>query len=157
MFSFLNDYLVHQKMWSMSGRRRAKTGNLWTESDFSHLDSQLATVGGNEFAAFCIEQGNCEMTGNVLDKFKEILKRFPPRTRRSMISGCRRSSATNRSQTSAGGRPRTIPIQSINVGVRVSQSTARNLYPEQRPGETKPAREHAIGRFGRNASLARAR
>ncbi len=59
------------------GPPTGKTGNLWTEDDYSHLDSDLATVGGNEFADFCVERGTCEITGEVLDKFKEILKRFP--------------------------------------------------------------------------------
>lgn len=59
------------------GPPAGKTGNQWTEEDFEHLDSELATVGGNEFADFCIAQGDCEITGEVLEKFKEVLKRYP--------------------------------------------------------------------------------
>ncbi len=59
------------------GPPTGKTGNEWTEDDFSHLQSELATVGGNEFADFCISQGNSDIAGDVLDKSKEILKRFP--------------------------------------------------------------------------------
>ena len=59
------------------GPPTGKTGNERTEDDFSHLESELATVGGNEFADFCIAKDNCDITGDVLDKFKEILKRFP--------------------------------------------------------------------------------
>jgi hypothetical protein len=77
MFSFLKRIFGPSENAVDVGPPTGKTGNLWTESDFSHLDSQLATVGGNEFAAFCIEQGNCDITGDVLVKFKEILKRFP--------------------------------------------------------------------------------
>lgn len=77
MFSFFKRLFRPSANVVNVGPPTGKTGNLWTESDFSHLDSKLATIGGSEFAAFCIEQGNCDITGNVLVKFKEILKRFP--------------------------------------------------------------------------------
>lgn len=77
MFTFLKRLLGPSANVVDVGPPSGKTGNLLTESDFSHLDSKLATVGGNEFAAFCIKQGNCDLTDNVLVKFKEILERFP--------------------------------------------------------------------------------
>ena len=77
MLSFLKRLFGQPSNVVDVGPPTGRTGNLWTEDDFSHLESKLATAGGNEFADFCIEQGNCDITGDVLDKFKEILKRFP--------------------------------------------------------------------------------
>ncbi len=77
MFSFLRRLFGRSANMVNVGPPMGKTGNLWTESDFSHLDSKLATIGGNDFADFCIEQGNYDIVGDVLVKFKEILKRFP--------------------------------------------------------------------------------
>ena len=55
----------------------AKTGNQWTSNDFSSGTSPLVAIGSEEFVAFCISKGTCELTGEVLEKFKDIIRRFP--------------------------------------------------------------------------------
>ena len=59
------------------GPPAGKTGNEWTEDDFSGSKSALALEGGPEFVAFCKDAGTCELEGEVLEKFKEILKKYP--------------------------------------------------------------------------------
>ncbi len=59
------------------GPPSGKTGNEWTEDDFSDSKSALALQGGPEFVDFCKQVGTCELTGDVLEKFKEILKKHP--------------------------------------------------------------------------------
>jgi hypothetical protein len=54
-----------------------KTGNQWTEADFAGSNSRLAKEGGPEFVAYCKEAGSCQLEGAVLDKFKEILAKYP--------------------------------------------------------------------------------
>ncbi|MFH5802964.1 hypothetical protein [Alienimonas sp. DA493] len=77
MISLLKRFLGRSASVIDVGQPTEKTGNQWTEDDFSHLNSELATVGGNEFADFCIAEGDCDIAGDVLDKFQEILKRIP--------------------------------------------------------------------------------
>lgn len=59
------------------GEPTGKTGNEWNENDFSSSTSALALEGGPEFAEFCKEAKTCELQGDVLEKFKEILKKYP--------------------------------------------------------------------------------
>lgn len=59
------------------GPPTGKTGNEWTQEDFAHLDSTLATEGSAEFIAFCQKAGTCELKGEVFEQFKEILKKYP--------------------------------------------------------------------------------
>lgn len=59
------------------GPPTGKTGNEWTEDDFSDSKSALALEGGPEFVGVCKDAGTCELAGDVLEKFKEILKRYP--------------------------------------------------------------------------------
>jgi len=54
-----------------------KTGNQWVEGDFKGHDTALAVKGGPEFVAFCVQQGNCELDGKVLEKSREIIKKYP--------------------------------------------------------------------------------
>jgi hypothetical protein len=53
-----------------------KTGNEWSNQDFSSGDSPLVKIGAPEFADFCISRKTCELTGDVLEKFKDIIRRF---------------------------------------------------------------------------------
>lgn len=53
------------------------TGNEWTSEDFAGGNSPLVTIGANEFVAFCVSKGTCDLTGEVLEKFKEIIRQFP--------------------------------------------------------------------------------
>lgn len=62
---------------SVSGKPPAKTGNQQNEQDFNHLKSDLATKGGPAFANHCIAQGNCELKGDILEKLKSVLKKYP--------------------------------------------------------------------------------
>ena len=59
------------------GPPTGKTGNESDESDFAGHDTPLAVSGAPEFVAFCVQQGTCELNGKVLDKFKEIMKKYP--------------------------------------------------------------------------------
>jgi hypothetical protein len=54
-----------------------KTGNQWSQDDFGGHDTPLVTKGAPEFVAFCIEQGTCELQGNVVEKLQEIVKKYP--------------------------------------------------------------------------------
>ena len=54
-----------------------RTGNQWEEDDFGGRDTPLAVKGGPEFVAFCVQEGTCELTGDVLEKFKEIIRKYP--------------------------------------------------------------------------------
>lgn len=59
------------------GPPTGKTGNEWTEDDFAGHETPLAVSGGPEFVAYCVQEGTCELNGNVLEKFKEIIKKYP--------------------------------------------------------------------------------
>ena len=59
------------------GPPTGKTGNEWTPEDFADVDSALAKEGGPEFVAFCKEAGTCKIDGEVMEKFKEILGKYP--------------------------------------------------------------------------------
>jgi hypothetical protein len=58
------------------GPPTGKTGNQFTADDFPN-PSALAKQGGAEFADFCASQGSCEIEGDVLDKFKAVLAKYP--------------------------------------------------------------------------------
>lgn len=60
-----------------NGPSAGKTGNQWDQEDFQGHGAPLAVEGGPEFVEFCIQQGSCELDGNVLEKFKEIIKKYP--------------------------------------------------------------------------------
>jgi hypothetical protein len=53
------------------------TGNEWTESDFAGSESRLAKEGGPEFVEFCRKAGSCKIEGEVLDKLKDVLAKYP--------------------------------------------------------------------------------
>jgi len=73
-----------------------KTGNEWTEDDFADSKSDLALKGGPEFVDVCKEAGNCELEGDILEKFKEILKKYPVKSERRIRSfSGRRADAVN--------------------------------------------------------------
>lgn len=59
------------------GMPTGSTGNEWDEGDFAGHDTPLAVAGGPEFVEFCVEQGTCEFDGAVLEKFKEIVNKYP--------------------------------------------------------------------------------
>jgi hypothetical protein len=59
------------------GPPTGKTGNQWTEEDFAGSNSRLAKEGGPEFVAACQAAGSCQLEGAVLDKFQEILAKYP--------------------------------------------------------------------------------
>lgn len=56
---------------------QGKTGDQWEEDDFAGRETPLAIDGGAEFVKFCIQQGTCELDGKVLEKFKEIIRKYP--------------------------------------------------------------------------------
>jgi hypothetical protein len=58
------------------GPPTGKTGNQFTEEDFAK-SSPLAAKGGVEFADFCASQRSCEIDGDVLEKFKAVLAKYP--------------------------------------------------------------------------------
>jgi hypothetical protein len=68
--------LLGNKVADEIGQPTGKTGNHWNEDDFSGHDTPLAVDGGPEFVAFCVQQGTCELDGEVLEKFKEIIKKY---------------------------------------------------------------------------------
>ena len=59
------------------GPPTGKTGNEWDEDDFEGHETPLAVAGGPEFVAFCVQEGTCELDGAVLEKFKEIIQKYP--------------------------------------------------------------------------------
>jgi hypothetical protein len=59
------------------GPPAGKTGDKWTPEDFRGLSSPLAAQGGPEFADYCALQGSCEIDGDVLEKFKTVLAKYP--------------------------------------------------------------------------------
>ena len=69
--------LLGNKVADEIGPPTGKTGNQWVEDDFKGHDTPLAVKGGPEFVTFCIQQGTCELDGKVLEKFKEIIKKYP--------------------------------------------------------------------------------
>lgn len=56
---------------------QGKTGDQWEEDDFVGRATPLAIDGGAEFVKFCVQQGTCELDGKVLEKFKEIIRKYP--------------------------------------------------------------------------------
>jgi hypothetical protein len=62
---------------SAIGPPTGATGNEWTESDFAGSESKLAKEGGPEFVDFCKNAGSCKLEGEVLDKLKDILAKYP--------------------------------------------------------------------------------
>lgn len=75
----------NQKAANTSGPPAGKTGNQWAIEDFAGSESRLALEGGPEFVLeggpefvrFCKGEGTCEIKGDVMEKYKEILGRYP--------------------------------------------------------------------------------
>lgn len=76
MLDFIRHWLGREAADAV-GPPTGKTGNQWTEEDFSGSTSALALKGGPEFVEFCINAGTCGLEGEVLQTLQEILDRYP--------------------------------------------------------------------------------
>jgi hypothetical protein len=59
------------------GAPAGKTGNQLMEDDFADSSSRLALMGGPEFVDYCVAARTCALEGDVLEKFKEIVSKYP--------------------------------------------------------------------------------
>jgi hypothetical protein len=76
MIEFIRRWLGND-VASRVGPPTGKTGNQLTEDDFSGASSALACEGGPEFVEFCVSNGSYEIEGDVLEKFKAVLAKYP--------------------------------------------------------------------------------